>query len=927
MRAPKNEATGTSGQSFVKAKFEELGWGAVPNPEHDLGTDLWLQARDERRFDLGALVGAQVKTGPSYFDEPEAVDGEIAGWWYRDDDAHFNYWCNHRIPHILVLHRMDDNTSFWVDVTADKVESTGRGRKILVPASSTIDADHFELLLAVASRRPDVVQWEGSAWKVGRDVASGSRLRYALLTPRLIAPHPNSKTADLNAEQAIALLVQMRVHDLCRYAETQPLTDPANIDPVTDSRWQLFGALHRWLLKGELDGIDTLETDSLPPDHRSAIAVIRCHAYLEAGRTQEALDVLDTALLRDDANPVDNGWLNAQRARCLADLGRVDEARETALEIQALRHVAPDDPTAGVLVGSAAQVIFDLGDWGEKTLADVIQSRDNVAAWWRSQTLVTALDMQFDQVFKAWGKESSVTHFAEDVVWNRFRSSMLLAGYAADSAAWRHSASLLAQHQLMSSTDADTFVWALDLLRLAGAEKETKLAAGRLIDDGPISPLLKVAAEIDLDLSGRSSLKSDLSFLERVADALPSETCDRHVNWGISNLEALDALTERLKPQFWVPEAIINMVAALVPGASDSVRADVMAHVASLPVIEDQLLASRYARLIRTIGSDPWTPDQAAALCSRPEGDNFELTQAIDKVRAEREDGFRSSLVTRIASGDISALGNYGDVTDLPPDAAAGMIHSLATSVTNQTAAARNGTYRMGGIDVLRTLTLLNAWHPDQAKWDPVEEALAESASHVEHIVGAIDLLGILREQVPGSERARLEPLLRELASEVKRGDSGFGAFISRSDSRASAALALARISPQSVSPAELLELLSGEPSQRAAAAEIITFQADDTQIGLLVALSADVDAEVRAAVAHGLAYWVTQGVARPLSALALKKLLAEPGLQLGKHVSEALANADGDGAELLAQMLHDHPSTVVLVRLRHFRERRVKDS
>jgi hypothetical protein len=33
MRAPKNEATGTAGQSFVKGQFEVIGCGALPNPE------------------------------------------------------------------------------------------------------------------------------------------------------------------------------------------------------------------------------------------------------------------------------------------------------------------------------------------------------------------------------------------------------------------------------------------------------------------------------------------------------------------------------------------------------------------------------------------------------------------------------------------------------------------------------------------------------------------------------------------------------------------------------------------------------------------------------------------------------------------------------------------------------------------------------
>lgn len=40
MRAPKNSPKGSSGQSFVKGEFESIGWGAVLNAEHDLGTDL-----------------------------------------------------------------------------------------------------------------------------------------------------------------------------------------------------------------------------------------------------------------------------------------------------------------------------------------------------------------------------------------------------------------------------------------------------------------------------------------------------------------------------------------------------------------------------------------------------------------------------------------------------------------------------------------------------------------------------------------------------------------------------------------------------------------------------------------------------------------------------------------------------------------------
>lgn len=71
MRAPKNEATGTSGESEVLAQFERLGWGGVIDSRHDTGTDLYLRPRDARRYELGAVMGAQVKTGSSYFKSPQ----------------------------------------------------------------------------------------------------------------------------------------------------------------------------------------------------------------------------------------------------------------------------------------------------------------------------------------------------------------------------------------------------------------------------------------------------------------------------------------------------------------------------------------------------------------------------------------------------------------------------------------------------------------------------------------------------------------------------------------------------------------------------------------------------------------------------------------------------------------------------------------
>ena len=154
VRAPAEEQVGSTGATLVKAAFERLGWGVAVNPEHDLGTDLFVMARDERRFDLGQVVGVQVKAGrKKYFKHPSRSGGALVGWWFRDDDrAHIDAWLSHALPHLIVLHDPASEQSYWAQVTQDAVLSTGKGAKILVPKENTIDTAHRDAQWAYARR-------------------------------------------------------------------------------------------------------------------------------------------------------------------------------------------------------------------------------------------------------------------------------------------------------------------------------------------------------------------------------------------------------------------------------------------------------------------------------------------------------------------------------------------------------------------------------------------------------------------------------------------------------------------------------------------------------------------------------------------------------------------------------------------------------
>lgn len=522
MRAPSTEATGTAGQSFVKSQFEALGWGPVPNPEHDVGTDIWIAARDSRHFDLRSLLGAQVKSGPSYFSEPAKEDDITTGWWYRDDNDHFEYWTEHKVPHLLILHDDINKVSYWAHVTADKVVSTGKDAKILVPVDSIVGDDSLDELLSIATSSPNTKEWEGSVWQLGHSVPESSRIRYALITPRLIAPHGNSSVEKFSAVQAIALLVQLRLREIHMHQEKESLLDPVAAAKSTDMAWRLYAGLYQWIASGNPESLLDLDGRHEPDNIRAALAVCVASALFDKGEPHEGLAVVESLLAEDVVNPVDDGWLRAHRMRCLIDIGRLKEAQDEAAHVHSLRNVAPDDPTARALTGVGSLAVLNTGGFFDQSvIAEAVQSSDNLASWWRSQTFVAALEKQTNESFKSWGNDTSVTIGADDVVGNRLLATMLIAGFMADDSAWKSSAKLLYMHRLiLSGTDEDIATDCLIRLTRIGADKEIKLAVRRLLAFGPVGAVSRASNNVDLTALNRSSLKSTLVLLRISADVL-----------------------------------------------------------------------------------------------------------------------------------------------------------------------------------------------------------------------------------------------------------------------------------------------------------------------------------------------------------------------------------------------------------------------
>lgn len=898
MRASKAGLTGADGQLAVERQFVGLNWGVARNPiEHDLGTDLWVMARDERLFDLGAMLGVQVKTGQSWFRSPKQdSSGQVFGWWFADSDGeHFKYWRDHNVPHILVLHDPESGKSYWVSATADRFVSTGRGSKILVPADQVIDEAHLPALLeaALGQRKPS--QWEGSAFQRSEPILRPDRLRYALLTPRLIAPHPNRTVEGYEADEAIALLAKMRIRELSPskspYRETKA-PDLEQCRASTDWEWRFYASLHAALIGGGDGGIDAIQdlidaTDARPHE-RAAAAAAASSLLVESGQPGIAVELLDRLIAADVCGPTDHAWLLLHRARCLAELGDLQQALELAVEVQGLRAVAPHDPAAMAIVGAAADLIFSASSWVSGNVADAVTGRDTLAAWWRTQEVAWGLQEKAREDFREWADDERGTARggASDQTWLHLRAATLIAGFTGDHTAWRAASSMLAQ-RVIATADSETgaLVPALTLLRHTGDTDSLKLAIRRLLRTGPVRAVQEAAKAIDLKSSTRTGLYADITAIRESADVLTAEEAGRHMRWAIEVLENPSALAERLHPNFAILDAVLAMLAEVVPVLPASDLREVLDHLIALPVQADQAIAHGYAAVVGEIPTTAWSDDDLAALKNRPP-DNFELERAFRIVLAAANEELRGGLKEQIANGDLAALEAFGDVRDLDSQTAARLVAKLSEKILQEVQELRSGQSAIRTYSFAATLVLINHWHPEQANWGPVLDLLRTARNFSSHLKRPLENLRNLSPPIPEDLAVELEEILRSV---MTRPPTAMTKFMGNPDVRGDAAAALETIRPSAVGDTELWDLMDGSENQRAGAAIVLGLRRQPENRNVLAALARDTSQWVRAVVANQLMGWIHDDVAAEEASFLVCRIIAGSGTQVAKMVAVRL--------------------------------------
>lgn len=936
MRVSEQARIEWEGMRRVRDAFEGIGWGPVPNAEHDLGTDLLVMARDDRRFDRALIVGTQVKAGPHYFkDEKRAKRGPVPGWWYYESDArHFDDWVVHSLPHLLVLHNPEDGKSYWAHVTAKNVASTGKGCKILVPEHQTIDSDNADDLFKVACSQRSAPALEGTAFEGLADgVPPGRRLRYALVAPRLVAPHPNARQDDpISPVQGAALLAQGRFPDLVRFAdEHRTVPDPRQPYAGREWVWGFVAAFWDWASTDSADLLEAAHASARTPEESAAGGVLLACALHREGLCGSALEVLDGLVEGDTLAPADHGWVLVQRARLRTETGDFEGCRADAAAAQRHFRGDADDVTVSALAAAAAWQLYaaaylaDQPDWEawDKEFNRLVGAADTAVSWWRAQTESRGLGKALERRFEAWANPFPRHLFRwQGPTHQHLFAAEFSADITGEHSRWKHACAQYGQQRLMDAADSDDeerelleLAEGLGALRRSGDDKSLEQAIRRLLYDGPIGPLAETVNKIPLAGWTHTTADPNFALLASAGDLVEEAAATELACWCAAQVEHPAELNESLKPSLLVPMAALKAVTGLLPAAGPQAHTAAARMLAGLPDPPQQMTTQQVCDAIHSL--DYGKVDAAArqALWEKTwEQQGWIAANSLIWLADGGHTEAEAEAVGRAAAGDLQALGAVSDVASLDAGRAAAIIGHLAEAADQNLADSRSGRHGGDRIDAAWWLIRIGFESPDLTRWDKALELLSDPCVAGHDKRDACLLAANNSGDLPDEVRSALAAD----AAAIATAQTGIGF-----DADMAAIEVVLRIGLGDMAGGEaaaaMAKLAVGTPEQRRDAAIVLGWGRIADQRPMLAVLAVDPHHAVRNQAALAIGRLAAREPTPPMRVLAWETA-RDGGAVIPATLLTGLAAGEGAAPEIavdIAQHLQQHPSAIIRNRAR----------
>ncbi|MFF2347674.1 DUF4365 domain-containing protein [Pseudarthrobacter sp. NPDC058119] len=766
MRQPDRVQRGDIGETAVELFFKQLGWGPLSTSSQDLGTDLLIQLRTEELVDLGLLLGAQVKTGSSWFEESGTVDGR-EGWWYRESSmSHADYWSNHHVPHILILQSEDCTTiRVWAVLDQKTIKATGQGFKVFVPADQRLDRSFLRRWIELAEKARESLVLEGSRWSFSvAELPETEWARHALIVPRLVAPHPNKGlSAPINWAEAIATCAEART-DRWDYfaAQFESVPSPTEAASSDDPHWRFAASVHQWITQGTAERLRDFDVKGTSRSLRAARAVCLAAAEIDNHRFDAALEAL-AAEADDEDVSLDQAWLNVHHARILAETGQPEAALELLDRTNLLMAGLANNVTVSAIRSAVLWSMFELTDRGDSDLSKVVAAMDTAAGWWRNQSVARGLEDAAERNFEAWGRDQSVRFTDSHIAHNELFSAALTARLAGDHSSWRSSLGLLAMVDLSSQRGSGAQIRdGLDALRNAGGDSQLRLALSKIRGEGPLDELAAFMLTIRPQTITRSTWRADLAALNLAGSYCSAEPAQELINFLLLGLETPSLLAGRfaaIDPSHKIVDSLWGMRDHL----DNSHAHRIIAFALSLGPESNQLLQYPLSTLLDAV--DPQIiAENEAALTAKANDEN--LPGWLRHIFATHAPTARDVLGQSLIKGDLGALQGIGRIERLTAVEATAVVDKCRTAF----AGFKRSHNGIDGhvLDMSRLCASIAIYGPESDAWQVLVEFLCDSDAYSAPKRAACKIIAENPEQLPAEHREHLERALWTMIEDTR---------------------------------------------------------------------------------------------------------------------------------------------------------------
>lgn len=850
---------------------------------------------------------------------------ELSGPWSEDlpdgDGLTIEEWIDEMSGSAsLLLTALDESGAVVARYWAAAEHSTAQGRDFLVRASGTIDEDPDAAERDVASSQ-DTPSLEGMAVDPpSGDVPAGCELRFALIAPWLVSPHPNSE-GSIDSTEGVALLAQGRFRDLKNRSDRhEDVPDPADPDAGVEWGWRFVAAIWDWATTDSTALLETVFESA--PDTRSAAAsgVFVACALARLERYNEAVEVLTPLADDDEMDPVDRAWVLVQRARASLELGELQDGRADAARARDLLVGHSEDITASAVAAAAAWQQYmtapaQHGDYLDDYLATVAVMDKSVSRW-RWQQVGLGLANAVDAGFRQWAQELSVTiGGSPDHGEMELFGAEVCADLAGDHSAWQTFTSLRArlrvQHAARSSNETNEWIEGLDALVGSGDDKNLKLALGRLLWDGPIDVAASAVARIGASPWTRTTVPTRLAALGTAGDLLDEDAAGE-VLARVAHIagDGLGEFLDRYQPTVTVDFAAYGAMAGVAPAAARAAHSSIAGFIAGQRTGLLDVMARHLANQLGWLDFHSVDDASRSALKQTALSEQSYIgTRILGWFAANDDAEALGRLKSQATEGALDALAELTDVELLSNTEASALISVLDERARQLLAEMRTGRYNTGSIHTFDALTLLNLQFPDTGRWSVVHETLSEPRALADHKTTMCLRLAALAEVVPASERDLLVANLDAIAIAKE----GFWPGTNMAGVDVVLAVALGAMGVDEADAA-VTQLALGSHQQRTNAAKLLGLGHCPAMRPILTQLIRDPHPPVRLAAARSIGKLTAQ-TPDALPAQLARHVARSDGMYLPRALLGGLSLDSpplNDTSEEIAARLQDHPSARV---------------